>query len=595
MTQQRPLFSLDDARGCLQLGDQDIELRPKTYEVLRHLAANAGRLVSKQELHQAVWPDVAVTDDLLVQCVRELREKLGDQDHSLIKTVHRRGYRLDVPIPTRHPPLSSSAPTPNCSNLEAIPAVSQVAPFTADPSWLDRVKSLFAIIIRRLRCRAVGPHLAIGSAAVGVSAVVVLGFIWTRSLPLPSPATSLAAPAARDASIAIPLTVQKFATDMSLSDLTGFAEKITDDLTNYLSRVKVLRVVAAASPDSAGTSNKGITPNVRYIVHGSAREQDAKIRLNVGLLDAASGVEVWSHHFTADRATWPALQDDMLRSITFSIHVEAFQRGSTQPLQSNDDVPLDQLLTRAWSQLLTNSHSASFDKAGTTFRALLQRDPASTSAMLGLALYNIFAIADLKLARDPHLAEAEALLRRAYEKDKRSHMVHYGLGALHLLQGNLPASLQALDRSIEINPSYPPAYARKGRVLIAMQRYQEGLDAIRYALKFNRATTVQGWQLWAGWAELELGRDEEARASFQAALGALPDSPHVRAGLASLHALQGEWVDADRHVLALRRSTPLLSDEQRLRKLNRGADGKNVASRLRQGLELALNSQAVIR
>ena len=56
-------FALDLTRGCLRAGDHDIELRPKTFEVLRYLAENAGRLVSKQELYQAVCPDVTVSDE----------------------------------------------------------------------------------------------------------------------------------------------------------------------------------------------------------------------------------------------------------------------------------------------------------------------------------------------------------------------------------------------------------------------------------------------------------------------------------------------------------------------------------------------------
>ncbi len=93
-------FALDLARGCLRSGDQDIELRPKAFEVLRHLAANAGILVPKQDLYEAVWPNVAVSDDSLVQCIRELRQKLGDHEHRLIKTVSRRGYLLDATLRT---------------------------------------------------------------------------------------------------------------------------------------------------------------------------------------------------------------------------------------------------------------------------------------------------------------------------------------------------------------------------------------------------------------------------------------------------------------------------------------------------------------
>ena len=91
-------FSLDLTRGCLRVDEQDVELRPKAFEVLRYLAKNAGRLVAKKELYEAVWPNVIVSDDSIAQCIRQLRNKLGDSDHSLIKTVSRRGYLLDATV-----------------------------------------------------------------------------------------------------------------------------------------------------------------------------------------------------------------------------------------------------------------------------------------------------------------------------------------------------------------------------------------------------------------------------------------------------------------------------------------------------------------
>ncbi|GKQ55246.1 winged helix-turn-helix domain-containing protein [Bradyrhizobium sp. Ce-3] len=96
-------FVLDFARGVARVDGVELDLRPKSFAVLRHLARNAGRLVSKQDLHEAVWGNVAVSDDSLVQCIRELRQKLRDDDHRIIKTVSRRGYRLDAePAPPSH-------------------------------------------------------------------------------------------------------------------------------------------------------------------------------------------------------------------------------------------------------------------------------------------------------------------------------------------------------------------------------------------------------------------------------------------------------------------------------------------------------------
>jgi class 3 adenylate cyclase len=75
-----------------------VELRSQAFAVLRHLAENANRLISKGELMQAVWPGVAVTDDSLVQCVHDIRRALGDDQHAILKTIPRRGYRLVLPV-----------------------------------------------------------------------------------------------------------------------------------------------------------------------------------------------------------------------------------------------------------------------------------------------------------------------------------------------------------------------------------------------------------------------------------------------------------------------------------------------------------------
>jgi DNA-binding winged helix-turn-helix (wHTH) protein len=91
-------YVLDPDRGCLLLDGREIKLRPKTFAVLSHLVENSGRLVSKDELFAAVWPKLAVTDDVLVQSIGELRRELGDDGPRLIKTIPRRGYRFESAV-----------------------------------------------------------------------------------------------------------------------------------------------------------------------------------------------------------------------------------------------------------------------------------------------------------------------------------------------------------------------------------------------------------------------------------------------------------------------------------------------------------------
>jgi predicted ATPase/DNA-binding winged helix-turn-helix (wHTH) protein len=85
-------FTLDVSRGCVLKEGKEIQLRPKVYETLKYLVEHSGRLIGKQELIQAVWPDAFVTDDSLVQCTVELRRALDDRTQRILKTVPRRGY-----------------------------------------------------------------------------------------------------------------------------------------------------------------------------------------------------------------------------------------------------------------------------------------------------------------------------------------------------------------------------------------------------------------------------------------------------------------------------------------------------------------------
>jgi class 3 adenylate cyclase/predicted ATPase len=91
-------YALDLRRGCLRRADDEIELRPKSFAVLRHLVENAGRLISKDELIGTVWADVNVTDVSLARCVSDVRLALQDREQRIIRTVPRRGYLFTVPV-----------------------------------------------------------------------------------------------------------------------------------------------------------------------------------------------------------------------------------------------------------------------------------------------------------------------------------------------------------------------------------------------------------------------------------------------------------------------------------------------------------------
>src|ERR1700734_2611035 len=109
-------FVLDPGRRPLSRADSPVSLPPKAFDVLFFLLQNPNRLVTKEELLQAVWGDTFVEDGILTQYISHLRKALGDnsEDARLIVTIARRGYQFagDVTVTQagatpNHPPAQA--------------------------------------------------------------------------------------------------------------------------------------------------------------------------------------------------------------------------------------------------------------------------------------------------------------------------------------------------------------------------------------------------------------------------------------------------------------------------------------------------------
>lgn len=90
--------SFDESQWVLRVHDSAVALEGKPVEILHELLLNAGEVVSKQELLDAVWPGLNVVEASLATAVSKLRKALGDADNRIIETVPRIGYRLAVPV-----------------------------------------------------------------------------------------------------------------------------------------------------------------------------------------------------------------------------------------------------------------------------------------------------------------------------------------------------------------------------------------------------------------------------------------------------------------------------------------------------------------
>jgi TolB-like protein/DNA-binding winged helix-turn-helix (wHTH) protein len=255
-------YMLDLRRGTLRSGEDDIEIRPKTFEVLKLLVENAGRLVSKDEIVTTVWPGVFVTDDSVVQCVKELRRALGPDGERLVRTVPRRGYRLEADGPTN---LSATPPDSDERRADEQPGSMAGAP----------------------------PRLSQGrfglAAAAGLTALLAIclfpGLIIQRALPQ----------AGKPTIAVLPFT-------SAAEDGDQLADGMTNDIINALGRFPSLTVmshsaVALYKHRSATPQQVGRDLSVRYVLEGSVRRLGDQLRVTAALADTDRGEILWSGRF----------------------------------------------------------------------------------------------------------------------------------------------------------------------------------------------------------------------------------------------------------------------------------------------------------
>jgi TolB-like protein len=119
-------FVLDILRGTLLTAEGEaIQLRYKSFELLRLFVENAGRLLDRDTINRAVWPGAAVSDDNITQCVRDIRRTLGDDAQTIVKTVPRRGYVFAAKVSASRdehaaPPISNAATLPGKPSIAVL-------------------------------------------------------------------------------------------------------------------------------------------------------------------------------------------------------------------------------------------------------------------------------------------------------------------------------------------------------------------------------------------------------------------------------------------------------------------------------------------
>lgn len=565
-----PGYILDFRREELRKETGEIcELRPQAFAVLKYLALNAERLVTKEELLAEIWRGTLVTDDSLVQAIGDVRRAINDSQHRLIKTVPRRGYMLaaanltpsgraaEKPAATdvtrASPMLDSNAGEPGVplvGNGRGVPDEATAAAPYGVGRRQQHAHPALAYLYRRLRLLlASGMMLAV--IAIGVWVIFQNDHASTSNDGFPP-------------SIAV-LPFKGAPAERGNEEL---ARDVAAELASELARSPELRVISAqssfqVSPAETSLSEIGRRLNSRYLVDGKIRRDAEQLRIIVQLLDSQSGQVMWSSSHTVDRTMLGAAQQIWASRIAGTLqskmsHFEE-RRALAQPPKT-----LDVVVLTARAKSMMHRYSAEGVRES---RRLLQQalsiDPDYAPAWAFLSLTNTID-AGLKLTGERGAEFAPEILaqaRRAVTLQPDMPMGYEALTNAEAFLGNLDAALAAGQQCLRISPNdamcffaLGDAQLRMGQVKLAARSFEQALE--RNPLPPTVLTAFYATALWAS------GRLEEAVRVAEECLAKAPDFWRCRQDRIAALVELGRHREAREEAALLRARHPEMSSRQ---------------------------------
>lgn len=513
-------FALDPGRASLSGPSGDLPLRPKAYDVLLYLIDHRDRVVSKDELMQAVWPNVFVTENSLVQCVSDIRAALGEEGPSILKTVARRGYRFAAPVT-----VGLTAPAPAAA---ADPAVA-AAP-------------------------ARQPRRAMLLAGLMVLLLAGLGGTWWWWSAEREPES--AAATGRLSIAVLPLGTIDSGGDEYLAD------GLTEDIIGALSRFPELavlapRTVAAYKGRAPGREEIARDLKVRYFAEGSVRQSGGKLRLSIRLADAQSGTLVWSDQYDTDADQLIVVRDDIVRNVTGSLAVRVTNSEQAR-LMARPPASLEAYdLVLRGRHLLSRLTRTATSNARIAFERAVELDPNYAPAYVGLGRADLVAV-HLGWTPDPAgtLRRAEARARKAVAIDEFNPAAQVLLGRIHARLGEYDRAVETLRHALKLNPSDPETYAGLGDALLWSGEIDEARQMLEIATRLDpRLPSQELFHLGA--AYFLLAQYDRAAQVFERAVAREDGNPFMHAMLAAIYAKAGRHEAAMREVAEVRRQNPL--------------------------------------
>jgi TolB-like protein/DNA-binding winged helix-turn-helix (wHTH) protein/Flp pilus assembly protein TadD len=457
-------FEANVKEGELRKQGLKVRLQDQPFQILVMLLERPGELVTRQEIHQKLWPaDTFVDfDHGLNNAMNRLREALGDSAEfpKFIETLPKKGYRFIGQVTGDEPPEAGFAPA------EAMPVAKPVlipGPIEQAPKPRPR------FLVTTLVC-----CIALGLAAIGFLA-------WRRMHAAPA--------STREHVMLAVLPFQNLSGDPSQD---YFSDGLTEEMIAQLGALSPdqLGVIARTTTMAYKHSSKSVQQigselGVGYVLESSVRRDGDQVRISVQLIRVQDQVHVWAHSYDRHISHSIELQEEVAQAVAEQIEVKLSPsyRGRTNPRPL--DVEANEAYLRGryfWNQFTPEGYR----KAISYFEKAIERDPNFAEAYSGLAdSYNFLVVTDSIPASEGHPKALEAA-RRAVSLGGNLAESHASLAvALGRSEWNWSGAEDEYKRAIALNPSYSMAHRFYASNLGLAGRHKEAWQQINEAMRLD--------------------------------------------------------------------------------------------------------------
>ncbi len=300
----------------------------------------------------------------------------------------------------------------------------------------------------------------------------------------------------------------------------------------------------------------------QYVVEGSVKKTKDRVRITVQLIDANTGLHVWSDRYDRDLKDIFPLQDEITMKIIRAVGmklIEGEQYGERLPPSGSLEV-----LTKAWK---AREYFLRMNKEGN----ILARQECEEAIALDpeySLLYSLLAFTRLmelfyqtRESTEISFAQASKNIKKALELDNEDWIAHLVLSYLYLFRKEHDKAITAAERAIALNPNAADAYSQLGNVLIRSGKAEEGITLTEKALRLNPIPPAH-YLNRLGYAYSFLGRYKDSIEIHKEVLERTPDNLHAHVYLTAAYSALDREDEARHQAEELLRLEPAFSLEQ---------------------------------